>query len=59
MKLKKHIFPPAFFLAGITSLLVGCSQVDKKFLITDSSVGLLTRGTKITQWIPSIRRIPW
>ena len=49
MKLKKHIFPPAFFLAGITSLLVGCSQVDKKFLITDSSVGLLTRGTKITQ----------
>lgn len=36
-------------MAGITSLLVGCSQVDKKFLITDSSVGLLTRGTKITQ----------
>ena len=49
MKLKKHIFPPTFFWAGITSLLVGCSQVDKKFLITDSSVGLLTRGTKITQ----------
>ena len=49
MKLKKHIFPPTFFWAGITSLLVGCSQVDKKFLITDSSVGLLTLGTKITQ----------
>jgi len=49
MKLKKHISPPAFFWAGITSLLVGCSQVDKKFLITDSSVGLLTHGTKITQ----------
>ena len=49
MNLKKHIFPPTFFWAGITSLLVGCSQVDKKFLITDSSVGLITRGTKITQ----------
>jgi len=49
MKLKKHISPPAFFWAGITSLLVGCSQVDKKFLITDSSVGLLTRGSTINQ----------
>ena len=34
---------------GSALLVIGCSRSDKRFLITDISVGNLTKETKISQ----------
>ena len=36
-------------VVGSALLVIGCSRSDKRFLITDISVGNLTKETKISQ----------
>ena len=46
---KKDIFKRFLPIVIVTILMSACSKTDKKFLITNNSVGELTKSTKIIQ----------